>query len=60
MIGHELHAFLSRGGKVLSPDEPGAAGVLMILRLLIRRHDASIPADPALADLDAELARGDG
>lgn len=59
MIGYELHAFISRGGTVLSPDEPGSAGVLMSLRLLIRRHDAPIPADPVLAVLDAEIARAD-
>jgi hypothetical protein len=59
MIGYELHAFISRGGKVLSPEEPGSAGVLMTLRGLIRRAGDPHPADPVLADLDAEFARGD-
>jgi hypothetical protein len=60
MIGYELHAFISRGGKVLTPDEEeaGSAGVLMTLRGLIRRADDPYPADPVLAELDAELARG--
>src|SRR6185295_1441313 len=59
MIGYELHAFISRGGKVLSPDEPGSAGVLGMLRLLMRRPGAPPPADPVLAELDAEISRGD-
>lgn len=61
MIGYELHAFISRGGKVLEPDdeEPSTAGVLMTLRGMIRRADDPYPVDPVLAELDAEIARGD-
>ena len=60
MIGYELHAFISRGGRVLSPgEEAGSAGALMSLRLLLRRPGDPPPADPVLAELDAEIARGD-
>jgi hypothetical protein len=61
MIGYELHAFISRGGKVLTPgeEEAGSAGALVSLRLLIRRLDDPPPADPVLAELDAEIARCD-
>ena len=56
MIGYELHDFISRGGRVEAPDEQGFAGVLMSLRLLLRRAGDEPAADPALAELDAEIA----
>jgi len=61
MIGYELHAFISRGGKVLTPgdEEAGPAEALVSLRLLIRRPGDLPPADPVLAELDAEIARCD-
>lgn len=63
MIGYELHAFISRGGKVLVPGDEDAgsvsAGVLVPLRVLIRRLGDQPQADPALGELDAELARDD-
>jgi hypothetical protein len=59
MLGYELHAFISRGGKVLEADEPGSAGVLMMFRLLMRRPGEPPPADPVLAELDSEIARGE-
>jgi hypothetical protein len=61
MIGYELHAFLSRGGKVLTPgqEESGSAGALMSLRVLMRKPGDQPPGDPVLAELDAELARDD-
>lgn len=59
MIGSEIHMFISRGGKVIAPEEPGSAGVLMILRLLMRRLGDPPPTDPVLAEIDAEFARSD-
>jgi len=61
MIGYELHAFISRGGRVLTPGEEnaGSSGVLMVLRLLLRQPGDLPPADPVLAALDAEIAQGE-
>jgi hypothetical protein len=62
MIGHELHAFIARGGRVLMPDHSGWAGALMMLRVLLRRPGDLPTADPVLAEIDAEIAetpRGD-
>jgi len=58
MIGYELHAFIARGGQVLMPDEEeaGSSAVLMTWRVLLRHPDDPPPADPVLADLDAEIA----
>jgi hypothetical protein len=56
-VGHHLHAFLERGGRVLAPDEPGSAMVLSTLRLLLRRPGDPPPPDPVLAELDAELSK---
>jgi hypothetical protein len=58
MIGYELHAFMSRGGKALTPgeEEAGFSGVLGSFRLLMRPPGAKPPADPVLAELDAEIA----
>ena len=55
MIGYELHTFISRGGKVLEPGKDGSAAALISLRFLIRPPGAKPPADPVLAELDAEL-----
>ncbi|HEX2690108.1 MAG TPA: hypothetical protein VHN14_26015 [Kofleriaceae bacterium] len=59
MIGYELRAFIANGGQVLIPgeEEAGSAPALLSLRVLMRKPDDLPPADPALADLDAELAR---
>lgn len=57
MIGYELHAFVSRGGRVLAPDEPGAAGVLTMFRVLMRRPGEPPQADSVLDELDAEIAK---
>jgi hypothetical protein len=58
--GCRLHDFISRGGKVLDPEEPGLSGVLSMFRMLMRRPNDPPPQDPALAELDAELAEGTG
>ena len=57
IIGYELHAFISRGGKVLGQEEPGSSGVLSMFRVLIRKPGDPMPPDPVLAELDAEIAR---
>jgi hypothetical protein len=58
MIGYELHALIASGGQVLIPGEKGAgsAPALLSLRVLMRKPGEPPPADPALADLDAEIA----
>jgi hypothetical protein len=56
LVGYELHAFMSRGGKVLDEDGQGS-GVLSMFRVLMRKPGDLMPADPVLAELDAELAR---
>jgi hypothetical protein len=60
MIGYELYSFISRGGRVLTAEagESGSAGVLMVLRVLLRQPGDPPPADPVLAELDAELDLG--
>lgn len=60
-VGYDLHAFISRGGRVLMPDDEdsGSAGVLMTLRVLLRKPGDPYPSDPVLADLDSEIARYD-
>jgi hypothetical protein len=61
-IGYEVHALISRGGRVAMP--PGEVGdaddwhpLLMSLRELLRGPRDPYPADPVLADLDADIAR---
>jgi hypothetical protein len=54
--GYHLHDFIERGGKVLDPEDHNSSGVLSMFRILMRRPDDPPPPDPALAELDAELA----
>jgi hypothetical protein len=54
-IGFELHDFISRGGRLVMPDEgEGWHPFLMSFREHLRRYDAPYPDDPVLADLDAD------
>jgi len=59
-IGYELHAFIARGGTVLMPghEEAGSSAVLVSLRVLLRQPGDPLFADPVLAELDAEIAKG--
>ncbi len=56
--GAELHAFVSRGGRVVMPGERGPGDelhpVLISFRELLRQPADPLPADPVLAELDAE------
>jgi hypothetical protein len=55
--GAELHAFISRGGRVLMPEGEDGDEIhplLMSFRELLRRPSDPLPADPVLAELDAE------
>jgi hypothetical protein len=59
LLGYELHAFISRGGRLVMPDEGEGEGegwhpFLMSFRQHLRRPGDPYPADPVLADLDAE------
>jgi len=59
-IGHELHAFISCGGRVLDPDsEDDYASTLISLRFFIQPPGAQPAPDPVLADVDAWIAKPD-
>jgi hypothetical protein len=58
LLGSELHAFISRGGRLVMPEEDeGWHPILMSFREYLRQPGDPYPADPVLAELDAEIAR---